>query len=194
MSEKSKNETVVFSTKNSEIHLDTPCGHPEQCGAIEFYAERVRYLEKLVKKYKFDTAMTGFMGKQDFNEKLDRVFEEHQFTDSDFTFVIADIDGLHNVNRLDGVDAGDNLINGVANQMKEHFSIDQVYRIGGDEFAIIVRDTVKPFETVVEQMDSIDNITYIAEKSNGYINPRQLLKNADAKLSKLKAQNPCKRM
>ena len=191
---KDNKETVVFSSKNSEIHLDTTCGQPEACGAIEFYAERVRNLEKLVKKYKFDTAMTGFMGKQDFNEKFDRVFEEHQFTDSDFTFVIADIDNLHNTNRLEGVDAGDALINSVANQMKQFFSIDQVYRVGGDEFCIIVRDTVKPFNLVVEHMESIDNITYVAERSNGYINPKQLLKNADTKLSKLKAKNPCKRL
>jgi len=188
-----KKDKIIFSSKDGEVSLDTPCGQPQSCEAIGFYLERITYLERLVKKYKFDS-MTGLMGKQDFNDKLDRVFEEHEFTDAQFTFVLIDINNLHNINKIEGMEAGDNLIISVAEQLRKKFSIDQVYRIGGDEFAIIVRDTVKSFKQVKEDLSSLQGASFIAERSKGYIHPRQLIKTVDKKLTKLKAKNPCERI
>jgi len=188
-----KKDKIIFSSKDGEVSLDTPCGQPQLCEANNFYLERIKYLERLVKKYKFDS-MTGLMGKQDFNDKLDRVFEEHEFTNAQFTFVLVDINNLHNINRLEGMEAGDNLIISVAEQLRNYFSIDQVYRIGGDEFAVIVRDTVKSYKQVKEDLGSLQGASFVAERSKGYINPRQLIKTVDKKLTKLKAKNPCERI
>lgn len=189
---KDKNETIIFSDnksdKKSYLHLDTNCDAPQKCSAMEYYAERIAYLEGLVKKYKFDY-LTGLMGKQDFVDKFDRVFEEYSFADTPFTLIIADIDGLHNINRLHGMKTGDKYITSVGVQLKEAFDFHQIFRISGDEFCVLARDCVVPHNDMITRMETIDNISFIATKSNGYTNPKQMFKETDARLTKLKAQN-----
>ena len=99
------------------------------------------------------------------------MFEEHHFSDTPFTLVIADIDYLHNVNKLQGWKAGNELIESVANQLRDLFAPHQIYRIGGDEFCMVVRECSKSYEKIIKQMNTVDNISYKAMDSNGYVSP-----------------------
>lgn len=149
---------------------------------LEYMSERIEYLEKLVKKYKFDY-LTGLMGKLDFNEKFYRLFEECMFSNINFTLVICDIDGLHNVNRTKGYAEGDVLIKKVADDLKEKFQFHQIYRISGDEFCVIVRESSESYDEVVNKISTIEDITFFAEKSKGFKNPIKMFKETDKKLS-----------
>ena len=163
------------------------------CTIINQYIERITYLENLVKKYKFDH-LTGLMMRQDFNDSFDRIFEESRFSDHNFTLAILDIIGLHNINLTKGMHAGDELILGVVNQLKEKFDFHQIFRIGGDEFAIIVRDTTMTTDEVNEKLSSIDNIKYIAKSSEFFSSPKHMIKSIDKELSKLKLKSREKRL
>lgn len=153
---------------------------------IMFYQDKITYLEGLVKKYKFDV-VTGLMGKQDFNDKFNRVFEEHLFADEGFTLVIADIDGLHNVNRTKGYSAGDKYIETVAIALKEQFAFQHIFRISGDEFCIIARHNILSIEVIEEKMQNIPHVTYAISDSIGFSNPKQMFEVTDTILTKLKA-------
>lgn len=60
--------------------------------------------------------------------------------DTDFTYMTADLNGLKWANDNLGHAAGDELIRGAADCLRETFSeYGQVYRIGGDEFAVIMK-------------------------------------------------------
>jgi diguanylate cyclase (GGDEF)-like protein len=55
--------------------------------------------------------------------------------------VIADLDGLKEVNDCYGHDHGDALIRGAADMLRDIFRTDDtVARIGGDEFAILLKE------------------------------------------------------
>ena len=181
----------VFSKEYNSDHkgvLETfaDCETAHTCNTVGYYVERIAYLENLVKKYKFDH-LTGLMMKADFEDKFDRVFEEYQFADMPFHMAIIDIDGLHNTNRQKGYHAGDQLIRNVAHQLQEKFSFNQIYRISGDEFVAITRDSVMNYETFIEKVESLNNVSFYSDKSNGYTSPSHMFKAMDAKLSEKKA-------
>ena len=167
------------------IMFKSVCKDIDKCEPIEFYKERIEYLETLIRKYKFDY-LTGLMGKQDFNDKFDRVFEEYQFADKPFHLAIVDIDGLHNLNRTKGYFAGDTLIKSVAKQLESLFHFHQIYRISGDEFVVVVRDVLTSKEEMVEKLEQLESITYAIATSTGYTSPKQMFKLLDAELSKKK--------
>ena len=157
----------------------------DDCETIEQYKDRVTYLESLVMKYKFDY-LTKLMMKQDFYEKFNRVFEEYKFANEPFTLVLADINDLHNTNRLYGMHKGDELIISVAKDLRQYFTFNQVFRISGDEFCILLRENIMPHDKVIEYMKKIKNIEFMALKSNGHANPFNMFKEVDNNLTKIK--------
>ena len=73
-----------------------------------------------------------------------RAFEEDKaeltLPDGDFTYVTADLNGLKTVNDTLGHAAGDELIRGAAECLEKCLGgYGKVYRIGGDEFAALLR-------------------------------------------------------
>jgi diguanylate cyclase (GGDEF)-like protein len=55
--------------------------------------------------------------------------------------IFADLNGLKRMNDDNGHSAGDKLIKDAAAILKEVFPQDEIYRAGGDEFMILLRDT-----------------------------------------------------
>lgn len=55
--------------------------------------------------------------------------------------VFADANGLHEINNEKGHSAGDELLKCVANAFKNHFEKEDIFRIGGDEFVVFIKDT-----------------------------------------------------
>lgn len=69
----------------------------------------------------------------------------------EFVYATLDVNGLKNINDNSGHEAGDELITGAANCMAVSFGkYGKVYRIGGDEFAAVLRIGAKEFEKVRE--------------------------------------------
>ena len=54
--------------------------------------------------------------------------------------VFADVNGLHELNDRKGHEAGDRMLILVAEELIKHFGLEQVYRIGGDEFVVFRTD------------------------------------------------------
>ena len=55
--------------------------------------------------------------------------------------LFADLNGLKTMNDDHGHSAGDKLIKDAAKILKEVFPEDEIYRAGGDEFMVLLRDT-----------------------------------------------------
>ena len=85
--------------------------------------------------------LTGLLNKRFYvqNEmKLDNAIDNNN--DIKFAVVVCDINGLRNVNDVQGTKAGDNYIIEASELIKGVFDDVDVYRVGGDEFAIILMD------------------------------------------------------
>lgn len=57
--------------------------------------------------------------------------------------VYIDVNGLHELNNTKGHEYGDEMLKFVAQQIKNTFSEEFTYRVGGDEFVVFVPDTPK---------------------------------------------------
>ncbi|MBR4542891.1 MAG: GGDEF domain-containing protein [Lachnospiraceae bacterium] len=68
--------------------------------------------------------------------------------------VVCDVNGLKMVNDTQGHAAGDKLIKDASSMICEYFSRGAVFRIGGDEFAVILQD--KGYETMHEVITEIN--------------------------------------
>lgn len=93
--------------------------------------------EELIHLYRHDT-LTGLKMRRDFEFRFTELFN----CGVDFYLVLADVNGLHNLNREENYDAGDRLIKMVAHKFMEK-SNGIVYRIGGDEFAALTLEEPK---------------------------------------------------
>lgn len=163
----------------------------EESETINILLERIQYLRTEVKKYKYDF-LSGLKMRTDFDGYLKTLFEMYEFEDRAFTFILVDIDGLHSVNRTSGYFAGDSMIKGIAKQLVQSFQEcngTEVFRIGGDEFAVLLKGTNK--EKLEELLDSIQNITYtyvIVDQEDMFASPSDLFRKVDKELVNKKNQ------
>ncbi len=83
--------------------------------------------------------LTGLPNHRAFQEDLDRAMSALEETGRPFTLVLIDLDGLKQINDGAGHQAGDECIVALAQSLAAAGrSRDVAYRIGGDEFALIV--------------------------------------------------------
>ena len=104
---------------------------------------------KRLMEYSYQDALTG-VG----NRRAVKEFENDSLdTTKPYGFVMCDINGLKSVNDTDGHEVGDRLIKDVASCLSLIFGRENVYRMGGDEFAIYALDESKQeFEARVERV------------------------------------------
>lgn len=81
--------------------------------------------------------------------------------DAPFAVIIYDINGLKYINDTYGHETGDKTIIAVANILQDTFDIDNIFRIGGDEFAILLTNNDKEiteqiFNSVITKLDSFN--------------------------------------
>lgn len=102
--------------------------------------ERIQYLKNEVRKYKYDF-LTGLKMRKDFDGYLRTLYEMCEFEDRDFTIILIDIDGLHELNRTLGYSQGDELIKFVADSLVVFRECNgtEIFRIGGDEFGVLIK-------------------------------------------------------
>ncbi|SDA24355.1 diguanylate cyclase (GGDEF) domain-containing protein [Ruminococcus sp. YE71] len=112
-------------------------------------------------------ALTGVKNKRAYAQtemELDENIEQQKI--KAFAVVICDINGLKEVNDNLGHKAGDDYIKSGCKIICDVFSHSPVFRIGGDEFAVIVRD--RDFEHRAELMHRFTSIQN-EQMKNGYV-------------------------
>ncbi|MCR5788798.1 MAG: GGDEF domain-containing protein [Lachnospiraceae bacterium] len=85
-------------------------------------------------------SMTGVRNKHAYSEaelSLNRKIHENEI--GNLAVVVCDINGLKYVNDTQGHAAGDKLIKDASNMICEYFPHGAVYRIGGDEFVVLLQ-------------------------------------------------------
>lgn len=117
---------------------------------------------KKLKRISTTDFMTGLGNKMAFNETFESSIENYLINGKKFTLVIIDLNDLKKVNDIEGHEKGDNLIKSAAGLMQHAIrNNDYAFRIGGDEFAIILSGTEngKPFEKRLHSLAEKSNIS-----------------------------------
>ena len=119
--------------------------------SAEMLAESNAKLAELQTNYANYDQMTGLLNRRAYAEKIDRLAEQMPF---ECCVVMADINGLKEMNDTRGHEAGDELIIGTAECLKQSFrETDLIYRIGGDEFCVIMSSMTDGVEECLHQLD-----------------------------------------
>ena len=157
---------------------------------FDMLVERMHFLREEVKKYKYDH-LTGLKLRKDFDEKLDRMYEAYEFEDQPFVFIMADADGLHNTNRTEGYDAGDELLIMISSELRMEFrdckNVD-IFRISGDEFAVLMSGDICG-DLIEEKMKNVPSCSYASVfvcENACYPTPSSVFKCVDKKLTEVK--------
>ncbi len=117
------------------------------------YAESSAELAELQTRYAYYDHMTELRNRRSYAEKLDELVKD---LPPDCCVIMADVNGLKMTNDTFGHEAGDELIIGSAECLRQSFiDNDQIYRIGGDEFCVIVNGSEKQVTECLKQMEEI---------------------------------------
>ncbi len=81
--------------------------------------------------------------------------------DSPFCVIIYDINGLKYINDNHGHETGDKTIIAIANALRDTFDEETIFRIGGDEFVVVLTDnnkdiTMQIFNSVVDKLEEFN--------------------------------------
>ena len=128
--------------------------------------------------------VTGLSNRSAFEKYLNES-EPHTFSHT--VCVYIDINGLHELNNKQGHEAGDKLLQSVAECLRAQFPDDGLYRIGGDEFVVFSKADAAVCEArmqaVLSALAAQDySISYgiaVCEAANGL---RELVREADEKM------------
>ncbi len=103
-------------------------------------SERQSQLARL-EEFALTDSLTGLRNHRAFHEDFKREIARRNRTGSAFSLLMVDLNGLKQINDAHGHQAGDERINAVGACLTASFrGCDSAYRIGGDEFAVILRD------------------------------------------------------
>ena len=84
--------------------------------------------------------LTGVMNRNEMNNYVDWLSELPDDQKSTVGVLFGDLNGLKRVNDTEGHNAGDILLRNAASALKEVFDDKCIFRAGGDEFVVILRD------------------------------------------------------
>lgn len=96
--------------------------------------------------------LTGLLNRHAYNKYVDSI--QNDQIGNDLWYMGIDLNGLKTVNDTYGHKAGDDLICGAADCLKAAFeSLGQIYRMGGDEFLVVLRGSDADVERTVHNLD-----------------------------------------
>lgn len=163
------------------------------------------YMLSRVMKEKYEKEKLLYISNTD---ELTRCFNRHAYEErinnldfrEEWIYISMDLNNLKYTNDSLGHAAGDELICAAADCMRESFgNYGNVYRIGGDEFVVIITGNTKEFQSIIESFDRsvaqwhgklVDSMTiswgYVFSSEKEWDNIYDIAKEADARMYKNK--------
>ena len=155
------------------------------------FADSAMKLAELQTRYAYYDQMTWLQNRRAYSEKVEGLSKQLPVP---CTVVMVDVNGLKEANDTLGHEAGDELIIGTAECLRKSFDgIDTVYRLGGDEFTVILEKTEDEAKKRLTRMEKICadwkgqfisgiSLSYGAASTEEFSDPDSLLKAADSRM------------
>lgn len=97
-----------------------------------------QYIEKMAyERMAYTDFLTNLLNKRSFEREL----KQTEVDRNPISVMYIDMNGLKHINDSLGHARGDDGLKLVASKLIEHFSSGKIYRIGGDEFSVLIEDT-----------------------------------------------------
>ena len=116
--------------------------------------EKIREYTAYINVLAYKDSLTGVKNTTAYREAVEELEREILRGNPTFGVLVADINNLKATNDRYGHDVGNELIIHTAKILSETFKHSPVFRIGGDEFVILLRDRdYEHYPKLIEQMD-----------------------------------------
>ena len=137
---------------------------------IDYMADKISSLEEYmrlqigyVRSKAYKDGLTGLDNRTSYLEYITKINEQIVDQTACFSVAMFDINGLKDINDEKGHDKGDKQIIKASMLLKRSFPDDHIFRIGGDEFVVIIN---RPGEVAKKLMDDCQNMISV-ERSTG---------------------------
>lgn len=198
---------LLFASISAILHI---------CGAFNLASEIVLYTVltvgttinictkqiKPVEEASYYDKLTGCYNRT----KLDTKIKEYENYDK-YAILFFDVNNLKKANDVHGHDDGDKILIEASNQLKFWRKYGDLYRIGGDEFIVVVPNTKQfPLKTILEQWSSVlpalnagYNDDFVCNFSYGIFSKKpnmsfeDILNKADEEMYKMKKESKAQR-
>lgn len=109
---------------------------------LENVSRELQHHRRHLERVALQDPLTGLGNRRAFERELKRALALAVREHLPFTLVMADVDGLKKTNDRSGHESGDLLLQAVADALvRSSREADSVYRVGGDEFVLLLPDT-----------------------------------------------------
>ena len=133
-------------------------------------------------------ALTGLLNRTAWNKKLEEINSKAE----KIRVVFSDLNNLKRTNDVLGHAAGDELINKFTNVLKSVFLDDEVYRIGGDEFVVVIEKNIDDSSNKIDCLRTIikenDDIASFGECVGDSLNIISMIKDAETAMYQNKSE------
>ncbi len=117
------------------------------------YAEYEKQLAEVQMRYAYIDRLTGLKNRHAFEDMVTELSENQP---DELCIVMADINGLKVTNDTIGHRAGDELIIAASECLSSAFEgTDTIYRIGGDEFCIILTEPIEKTQVYLSRLEEL---------------------------------------
>lgn len=145
-------------------------GHDEVGTLSESFRQMADNLRKHIKHINslaYRDGLTGVKNKLAYSEAVDRLNAQINDGDAQFSIIVIDFNNLKWINDTYGHDFGDMIISSICRIICRVFKQSPVYRIGGDEFLIILENSdYSGYKQLLERLD--DELDAFKEDSTCY--------------------------
>ncbi len=143
--------------------------------SVSLMAQEIKEYFAYIHSQAYTDAMTGVGNKAAYMDVVKRMETKISEGMATFIVIVFDINGLKNVNDNLGHEYGDMLITDAAGIMKNVFSTEHVFRIGGDEFIVVIENkTQKDITDYFEKFDK--KLVRFNENNKRYQNALEISK------------------
>lgn len=126
---------------NLEVSLS--CNSQDEVGtlskSLREMANQLKMRMDFINGLAYMDMLTGIQNNTAYSREISMIRDDIQNGKSDFAVFVVDVNGLKYINDTYGHEYGNKLITKTAVVIAEVFGHKNVYRIGGDEFAVIMR-------------------------------------------------------
>lgn len=149
----------------SDLDVQVNCRSQDEVGAlsnsIQKMADSLKTHINQINNMAYWDSLTGLKSNASYNQMADKLDKEIKSGRAEFSLYIMDMNNLKQMNDTYGHKKGDEMLIDAANIMREVWQEDSIYRIGGDEFAVVLdnsvasqyEDHIKIFDKAIERFN-----------------------------------------
>ncbi|MBQ8249873.1 MAG: diguanylate cyclase [Clostridia bacterium] len=149
----------------TEVRL--PTDSKDEIGTLSKVLEdtykRLMEYTKYINALAYRDSLTGIKNRTAYDEATEELDKKINCANPSFGVLVADINNLKDTNDKYGHDVGNELIIHTAKILGETFKSSSLFRIGGDEFVVILENRdLEQYHTLLNKMDDACSADYIS--------------------------------